>query len=67
MSGVIEAVLWNTISRIIGFMFRILIIVSWFATMALFLLGSIVFIILFLLWPVIIVAGLISGVVLLAG
>lgn len=61
LSGIIEVIVWNSISRVIGFFFRLTVIVAWLATATFFILGSSIIFSLFLLWPWLIVAGFIVG------
>ena len=60
-----EALAWNVISRLIGFLLRITVLFTWAITQALFVAGATAFLILFVAWPLITAIVMATGVSLL--
>lgn len=54
-------VMWNTISRLIGFIIRTLVIISWLAVQSVFLPIALMVLVVVVLWPILVLVGVASG------
>jgi hypothetical protein len=65
ISGILQAVAWNLISRVIGFCVRVVVLAGWLITQIVFAAIATLAFLLFLAWPLLIVVALALGVALL--
>lgn len=65
IEGIFQAIAWNIISRLIGFIIRCVVLAIWLISASLFLAVSTAALMIFILWAVLSFAGLLYGVVLM--
>ncbi len=61
ITQLLTAVMWNIVSRLIGFIIRSTVIVFWLALQVVFLPLAALFLLLFVLWPVLVVVAVATG------
>jgi|GEM_PF-3517794 hypothetical protein len=61
ITGYITTQMWNVISRVIGFIVRATVILTWVATQIIFIPLSVVLFLLFVTWPLLVVVGVSTG------
>lgn len=62
-TGMLKAWAWNMISRAVGFIIRLVVLVGWVVTEGLFWPLAAVVLLLFLLWPALVLVGAATGIV----
>lgn len=62
LSKLATTILWNTISRLIGFIIRLTVIAIWLAIQTIFIPLSLVVLAVLVLWPLLVIVGLAIGV-----
>lgn len=65
LSKFATTILWNTISRLIGFVIRLAVIAIWLAIQTIFIPLSLIALAAFVLWPLLVIIGLAIGLSLL--
>lgn len=63
ISGMLKALAWNLISRGIGFIVRSCVLIAWLVVEVLFAVIFAIALILFILWPLLVLVGLATGLV----
>lgn len=67
VGGILQALAWNAISRTIGFIVRTTMLACWAAAAVVAAVLSLAAFITFVLWPVLIAAGIAAGIILITG
>ena len=65
ISGIIQALAWNLISRGIGFVIRVIILIIWLLTVIVVFIVSVAAVLAFLLWPIMALVSIVWGMIIL--
>ncbi|MAF80742.1 hypothetical protein CL628_01890 [bacterium] len=61
ISGMLKAVAWNSISRVVGMAVRLVVIIAWVISELLLVVTSVATFVFFVLWPIIVAYGIAAG------